>query len=284
MKIVFFTIAFFILIHEGFSGGGWVNKRGELYLKVSQQWVNYDQYYSIAGRVINDRTRSIGNTAIYAEYGISHKFTGIIYFPFFVKTTLFQQKNSATGKIILKGESYSSIGDSDLRLKYGLIQNGSIVLSTSLTLGLPFGGIGKGSDQSLQTGDGEFNQMLRADFGTSFKVASKHLYLTGYFGLNNRTEGFSDELRYGLEVGVELGKIVLMTKTIVVGSLENETISDNLFFQGLLANDTEYLIVSLEIAYNVRKKWGISINYAKAISGKLIYNQPSYTAGIYFNI
>lgn len=266
------------------AGGGWTQNKKSLYLKLGQQWVIFDQFYDIDGAIISDRSRSFGSTSIYAEYGISDRLTGIVYFPFYSKSTLFEQRNTANGSVIREGESFSSLGDTNISIKYGLLTNSKVVLGASLVLGLPLGELNKGSDGSLQTGDGEFNQMIKFDASTSVNVAGSYPYISVYTGFNNRTNGFSDELRYGAEIGVGLGKWNLIMKMRGIKSLYNGSAGDNLFFAGLLTNNSEYLILSPEIAYRAFEKWGISANMAKAVSGQLMYVQPSYNLAVYFEL
>lgn len=284
MKGIAIGVILFLVSLRLMAGGGWTQEKRSLYLKVGQQWVIFNQFYDVEGTTVSDRSRSFGNTSIYAEYGFSDRLTGIIYFPFFSKSTLFEQRNSANGSIIREGESFSSLGDTNISIKYGLLTDSKVVLSTSITLGLPLGKVNRGSDGSLQTGDGEFNQMIRLDASSSFKVGGAYPYFSTYIGFNNRTEGFSDEFRYGLETGVGLGKWHFIMKMSGIRSLYNGSAGDNLFFAGLLTNNTEYLILSPEIAFKAFDKWGISANMAKAVSGQLMYVQPSYNLAVYFEL
>ncbi|MEO9806627.1 MAG: hypothetical protein ABJF04_25425 [Reichenbachiella sp.] len=283
--IRYLTIFCFILSTSyAEAGGGWTQGKKELYLKFGQQWVIFNQFYDKDGATITDRSRSFGTTSLYAEYGISDRLTGIVYFPFYSKSTLFEQKNSANGMVLHDGETFSSIGDTNIAIKYGLLTQSRIVVSASLTLGLPVGEVNKGTDGSLQTGDGEFNQMISLDFSSSIKVAGAYPYVSLNTGFNNRTEGFSDEFRYGFETGIGAGKWNIIFKVFGVKSFYNGSVDDNLFFEGLLSNNTEYTIVSPELAFKMSDKWGVSASMAKAISGQLMYVQPSYTMGVFFDL
>ncbi|MEO9967506.1 MAG: hypothetical protein ABJF11_17045 [Reichenbachiella sp.] len=284
MKKVLIAMSLIIIAFKGFAGGGWTQGKRDLYLKIGQQWVVFNQFYDRDGNTVSDRSRSFGTTSLYAEYGFTDKLTAILYFPFYSKSTMFEQRNSANGMTLLAGESFSSIGDTNVGVKYALPTGDQIAMSASLTLGLPLGEINKGSDGSLQTGDGEFNQMLSLDMSTSFGVGKLYPYLSLNLGLNNRTKGFSDEFRYGLEVGVGISRFNFIMKVTGVKSLFNGTVDDNLFFEGLLANNTEYVIMSPEIAVKMSDRWGVSISMAKTTSGRLMYVQPSYTIGIYLDI
>ncbi|NJM26575.1 MAG: hypothetical protein HC859_14985, partial [Bacteroidia bacterium] len=105
-------------------------------------------------------TTSLYSTSFYGEYGITDRFTGIVYLPFFVRSTLNEVRYNQSGNSI-PGDAVNSLGDAEVSLKYGLIVNKPIVMSATLTLGLPLGETRGGDQQILQTGDGEFNQMLR---------------------------------------------------------------------------------------------------------------------------
>lgn len=284
MRLLLSILVLYLYSHHVVAGGGWVNPKHSWYIKFGQQWVNFNEYYNSEGNLVGDRTRSIGSTFVYAEYGLAKRWNVILYLPFFTKATIFEQKNSANGQVLNEGESHSSVGDANLTIKYGLLQKNSLVLSTSLTFGLPFGDTMQGTDGSLQTGDGEFNQMLSVDIGGSVKVGKFSPYWSAYSGYNNRTEGFSDEWRYGLEVGGKVGKWWMILKSNAVRSLNNGTAGNDLFYSGILVNNAEYFILTPEIAYEFSKDWGLSFNYAKALSGKLMYAQPSYTIAMFFNL
>lgn len=62
------------------------------------------------------------------------------------------------------------------------------MLSTSLTVGIPSGDF---TDADLlYTGDGEFNQLIKAEWG----YGAARWYASGNIGVNNRTKGFSEKL------------------------------------------------------------------------------------------
>ena len=72
------------------------------------------------------------------------------------------------------------------------------MMSARVLFGLPTGKDSGGETGILQTGDGEFNQMLRLDLSSGF---SANGWFSFYAGYNNRTQGFSDDYRFGGEVG-----------------------------------------------------------------------------------
>jgi hypothetical protein len=283
MKAFLICTAFFTcnIAHAG----PWPKCKGEIYLKLSQWWVIYDEYYDQEKNIESlARTRSIGNTSIYAEYGISKRFTAILYFPFFSKATLFELKDKNSSTIIKEGDAISSIGDTDIALLYGLIMNKPVVLSASLSFGLPFG-INSGEDGgSLQTGDGEFNQMLKLEAGSTAKIGKFYPYMIMFMGVNNRTQNFSDELHYGTEAGVTMGIITFIMRVYGVKSFFNGSTNESVFQEIPGVNNTEFLNIAPEFNINFSEKAGISFTYFKALSGRFYFRNPSCSLGIFVKL
>jgi len=259
------------------AGGGWPQPKKKGYLKLNQWIVIADQYYSPGGDIIPIRTTGVFTTSLYAEYGITDRLTGILYFPFFSRSTLNKQEQP-DGTLIDEGDELNSIGDTDLTLKYGLITDKPIVVSASLTLGLPFGNESGGRTELLQTGDGEFNQMLTLEASKSFYPIE--LYTSILAGFNNRTNGFSDELRYGAEIGYTLGKFTGILRLYGIKPLDNGD-SEAEQTNGVFSNNVEYLSYSPELIYNFSEKAGISLSMGKVFYGKRILANPSYSAGVF---
>ncbi len=259
------------------AGGGWPQAKGSGYYKLNQNWIIADSFYGPEGDIVSVRTTSLYTTSLYGEYGITKRLTGILYLPFFVRNTLNEEQYSPSGTII-PGEALNSIGDTDISFKYGLIVDKPVVLSATLLLGLPLGATSGGEGGILQTGDGEFNQMLRMDVSASLYPTP--VYTSAYVGFNNRTENFSDEFRVGAEVGVTFfKKLTAIAKLDVVQSLYNgsEEVADN----GIFSNNTEYVSPTLEVGYAVREKWGIALSGGFAFSAKNILASPNFGIGIY---
>lgn len=267
---------------SSFAGDGWVQPKKKSYFKLSQWWLIADQHFTNTGQLDPNQTRATFITSIYGEYGISDKFTAIAYFPFFTRSLSYKQQSSTTGDIIQEGESLNSVGDTELTIKYGILQKGPIYLSGSYTLGLPLGVENGGSDGSLQTGIGEFYHMFRVDASTSFKVGNRYPFLSVYTAYNQRTENFSNEYRYGLKSGVEINKWLFILQAYGVGSFKN--IVDNFGDTGtsIFGNNTEYLTISPEIAYKINDKFGVTANVAGAVWGRLILAAPSFSVGVFW--
>ncbi len=281
MKNVILSILFTCSSVYTIAGDGWVQAKNSGYFKINQWWLISDQHFTNTGDLDPNQTRATHITSIYGEYGISDKFTAILYFPFFTRSLSFDQKSSTTGEIIQEGEAINSVGDTELTIKYGLVQNDNIVLSTSYTLGLPFGVTDGGSDGSLQTGIGEFYQMLRLDISKSFTIGNSFPFASVYGAFNYRTKNFSNELRYGFKAGVELKNWLFIINTFGVYSFKN--VENNFGNSGtsIFGNNAEYFSISPEIAYQFSDKIGITANIAMPIWGKLILAAPSYSVGVF---
>ena len=65
-----------------FAGGGWPQPKGSGFIKYSNYWLIADQHYTGSGLIDPNRTNGIFSTSIYAEYGITDRLTGVVYFPF----------------------------------------------------------------------------------------------------------------------------------------------------------------------------------------------------------
>lgn len=272
-----------LLLAPAQAGGGWPQLKAEGYFKLSQWWLTADQHYTDAGLIDPNITTGIFNTSLYAEYGFTNRLTGVLYMPFFSRAFNNNQVSGTTGEILTPGDAINSFGDTDIGIKYGLTKPGSaIAVSATLTLGIPLGVEIGGSQNNLQTGDGEFNQLLKIDAGKSFGKAYGNIYA----GYNNRSKGFSDEVHYGVEAGVQLlnRKFWLIGRVFGVSSMRNgdNTIGTN--STSIFANNIEYTSASLEAAFYLRKHMGISGTVANAFRGELILARPSYAAGIFFEL
>lgn len=280
--------ALFLFSLPVFAGGGWPQPKGNGYFKLSQWWVVSNQHYTDAGLIDPNTTTGLFNTSLYAEYGFTNRLTGIAYIPFFSRSYFNNSVSGTTGETLIPGESINSFGDTDLGLKYGLTLNQPVALSATLTIGLPLGNDSGGSAGNLQTGDGEFNQLLTIDAGTGFKLGKLSAYTNVYAGVNNRTEGYSDEFRFGIEGGVTFAnnKLTAIARLYGVESFQNGDLPSDRANNStsVFANNSEHLTFSPEIAYQLNDKWGVSASYGAALSGNLIFASPSYSFGVFYKL
>lgn len=277
-KIVFLLSAVFLVGECAGFGGGWPQKKGDGFIKINQFSMRANRYFNPEGVLIDVRPKiSVYTSSMYWEYGLTKRLTGIIYFPFFSRVTL-NRLQRLDGSVD-EGDFVNSIGDTDLTLKYGIVTDQATVVSASFTAGLPLGNEAGGRTRSLQTGDGEFNQMVAIDISHSFYPFPMYVSVTT--GINNRSKNLSDEFRYGFEAGYTYKNwITLLTKVYGVKSLRNgdPATSPN---QSLFSNNVEYLSISPEIIVDIKQKFGFTGNVSFAVSGQQILAAPAFSIGGY---
>jgi protein XagA len=263
----------------GYSGGGWPQPRRGGYFKLSQNYIGASNFFAPDGSLVEITTIQLFTTSLYGEYGFTDRLTGLIYFPFFVRNTLNEIQYNQSGNTV-PGDALQSVGDTDIAIKYGLIVNKPVVVSATLILGLPLGIPAGGTSQILQTGDGEFNQMLKIDASHSFYP--KPFYVSAYAAFNNRTNDFSDEVRFGAEVGFTLKKFIPILKLNVVQSLYNGDAEEAQ--NGIFSNNTEYISPTLELNYQLSEQWGVSGSGGFAFAAKNILAAPNWGIGLYLKL
>jgi protein XagA len=279
MKKILISIIFSFAAFVLFAGGGWPQPHRGGYFKLSQNYIRSPYFFGPDGSIVDITTVQLFTTSIYGEYGFTKRLTGIVYFPFFVRNTLNETVYNQSGQVV-PGDEFQSIGDTDLSVKYALIMNKPVVLSATILLGLPLGKSTGGEGQILQTGDGEFNQMIRLDASSSFYP--KPVYVSAYVAFNNRTNDFSDEIRFGAEVGLTFKKFIPILKFNVVQSLYNG--DAEVVQNGIFSNNTEYVSPTVELNYQWTEKLGISGSGGFAFSGKNILASPNWSLGVYIKL
>lgn len=289
-KIIAIQICLFLFISLAQAGGPWPQKKGKAYVKLSEWWIVFNQHFTDTGGIDGNTTTGIFNTTIYAEYGITDKLTAIAYTPLLSRNYMNNVRSSTTQIIQTPGEAINSLGDFDLGLKYGLTKKGAKVpIAATLILGLPTGKTAAGTQGNLQTGDGEFNQLIQIDAGTSFQLGKKkrvNSYVSGYVGFNHRTREFSEEFRYGFEFGTGFmeNKLWLFAKVNAIESFKNGATAESTTSTSIFANNAEYISYSFEAAYYITKKVGVSAGYASAFRGEIIAAAPSYSVGVFLDL
>lgn len=283
-KNIFLIVALLLISFS--AQASWPQPKGKAFLKVGQSWTIARQHFTDTGKLDPNTTFANYFTSFYGEYGITERVTGILYAPLFSRSLFNSSISGTTGEVISPGEAINGLGDINVAARYAIIPSGKFVLSASLLLGLPTGTDDGGTAGNLQTGDGEFNQMVRLEAGTSKKIGKMNTYYKAYVGYNNRTQGFSDEFHYGLEGGIELkkGKSWFILRAIGLESMQNGSLSSTSGGTSLFANNAEYLSLSPEISYNLGKNWGVSASVAGAVRGRIIFAAPMYGVGIHAKI
>jgi hypothetical protein len=269
------------------AGGGWPQPKGKGYFKISEWWMVADEHFTDVGLKDPNITAGLYNTSLYGEYGFTDRLTGILYAPIFSRAYFNNQVSATSGAVLKEGEAINSLGDIDLALKYGITKPGApIAISATLLIGIPSGEDAGGSEQSLQTGDGEFNQMIKLDIGKSFGNEKVGLYANVYGGFNNRTNDYSDEFRYGAELGLGLmsSKLWLVGRLAGVESFNNGKLASEVVSTSIFANNAEFTTIGAEANFYITKNLGLSAGFATPLSGKIVYAAPSYSVGVFYDL
>lgn len=260
------------------AGGGWVHKKGEGFFQVGQQFLRSNKLFDSDGNALPITTIGTYTTSFYGELGLGKRFEVNTYVPFFIRNTLNELVEKTTREQVNEGRAFNSFGDPTISLKYGILQGKPFVLSSSIVLGLPLGSLDEKSNLPMPTGDGEFNQMIIVESGYSY--SNFYGILGG--GFNNRTKGFSDEIRYHGEIGYKKNRLLVSIKLFGINSLENGDGMGNA--TGLFSNNISYLTYGPQVAFYATKKIGILANMLAGSSGKNVLAAPSYTVGIFLDL
>lgn len=262
--------------------GQWAQEKGKGYYKIGVWSLVADEHYTNTGRVDPNATRGLVITHLFSRYGLTDQLTLVGYLP---HTQVFQNRQVfSSGRNAVEGEKFSSFGDINLGLEYQWFAKKGWAISSSLTLGLPTGKSTGGSDGSYQTGDGEFNQLIRLHLGKSYRLRNQRFYAKGSLGFNQRNKGFSDELRFSIETGTKIlqDKLLLLTRISHLNSLENGYLNATNSNGSIFANNVEVTNWGAETIYAINKKWSVLLSGSIPLSGRLIYKAPAFAAGISF--
>lgn len=279
MKKIIYTLLFFYSLSVS---GQWAQKKGNGYYKIGVWSLVADKHYTNTGLVDPNATRGIFISHLFLRYGLTDQLTLVGYLP---HTQVFQNKQVfSSGRDPVEGEKFSSFGDVNLGIEYQWFAKKGWAISTSLTLGLPTGKSTGGSDGSYQTGDGEFNQLIRLHLGKSYVIGSQRFYAKGSLGFNQRNKGFSDEFRFSVETGTKIlkNKLLLLTRISQINSLENGSLNATNSNGSIFANNVEVTNLGAETIFAFNKKWSVLLSGAIPLSGRLIYKATTLAAGISF--
>ena len=258
----------------------WTQEKGKGYYKIGAWWIEADEHYTNTGLVDPNATRGLFITNFFGRYGLNDKITLIGYIP---HTRVYQNAQVfSSGREQIPGEQFSSLGDINLGTEYQVGKKKGWVYSISLSLGLPTGKNRGGSDGSYQTGDGEFNQLLRFHTGKSYQLGAQQFYAKASVGVNQRSNGFSDEFHANIETGTKVfkEKLLLLLRSSTIQSFHNGSLDASNSNGSIFANNVEVVNLGGELIYRFSPKlsWGLSGSYP--LMGRVLYRAPAFSTGI----
>lgn len=298
MKRQFIHTVLLTILCGIFSQAQWLKEKGKSYVKLSTWHLLATEHYTSTDGVDPNATRGLWINSIFFQYGLSNNLNIVGYVPFLVNTYQFAQISEVTGDVLLNRASLTDFGDTELGLEISLLKKGKLVLSSTVKFGIPTGNsVGLTEDDidgseldiisgsSYQTGDGEFNQQIQLNFGTSYSLLGAPAYFKTTAGYNNRTSGFSSELHLTGETGFQAldNRLLILGAGSLLKSMKNGTLDATTAEGSFFANNLESLILRGELAYEIIDNFGISFTYAVPVWGRLIFKAPSYSGGVYLN-
>ncbi|MBM3263442.1 MAG: hypothetical protein FJY97_08465 [candidate division Zixibacteria bacterium] len=262
---------------SGAQAGAWTQEPGRGYFKLNGEIVRAGAYYEPTGNRVVIPTLSSYTARLYAEYGLTRRLTVFGYLPFVKRITLNRQVGASSGFVFFPGDAKTGIADIDAGVRFGLIVRGPMVVSIQMGLGLPVG-----DDQQvngLYTGDGEFNQqaMLQAGYSRA------PFYVSVETGLNHRTGRFSEEFRYGLEIGwTPHPRFTIAGHLRGVETLRNGNSTFMGGTGGLGGNNQRYMSFGPEAHISLTDRMGFTWSVQTATRGQNVLAAPVFAAGFFF--
>ncbi len=250
------------------------------WIRIGQGVIASDVFFDSNGDRIPIRTNALFSTSVHGEYGLSNRFAVTLFAPVFVRTTVNAIQFNQSGNEA-SGDALNSFGDSEVGVRFKFIARKSWQAIGFVKLGIPLGKKSTvGTDNDLQTGDGEFNQQIGLQI--LCPLSNEAFFLSGYCAYNNRSENFSEEIRYGFSVTYYASRFRAMARINSIESLFNETAPVSL--NGIFSNHREYISPGLELQYNITKGIGIFVSGDFYPTGRNTLAAPEFNAGLQFTL
>lgn len=250
--------------------GAWTQEKGKSYHRLAANYYFADKEFKDDGD-----SRSIAwngeftdfNLNYYAEYGVMDELTVIA---------------SMYYKMIEREDDYyeydtRGIGDVDLAARYRLHSSDIGVFSVQGLLKIPEL---YDEDDDLPLGNGQYDYELRLLYGRSLWPL-----IPGYMNLEAgyrwRAEAPSDEFRYLVEIGSDLGKN-FYARAKVDGLISMDNGADMTDAFGNPTSTLEYDLVKLDltVGYQVTQKLGLELGYTPALWGDTTAKGATWTLAV----
>lgn len=252
--------------------GAWTAAKGGYYEKASFNFYYADKNFDRDGnrRDLSDRGEFTDyNLNNYFEYGVTDSLTVL---------------NSLSYKWLESDNDLSratahGIGDVDLGARYRLYQSDAVgVISTQLLVKIP-GGYDK--NDPLPMGNDQYDTELRLLYGRSL-----YPKLPGYanleIGYRLRAGDPSDELRYLVEIGFDLGRsFFTRAKLDGIYSIDNGSKLDG-SGNPTTTNNFDLGKLDLTLGYQVTPSMGVELGYRPDLYGQNTAAGANYSVALYF--
>lgn len=260
------------IIGRAYAQSGWTQKKGNYLVKGFVNYTQSGRYFNLSGDELQTSKFTQLAAGLYAEYGISDKFTVLMNWPT-LKHHYFETTERITG-----------VGDMAVGVKYGILQ-GAFPLAVTFTPEIPLAKANNYAQNkeisfeqiNLPTGDGEWNFLTTLAVSHSFGSLA-YASLGTIFNYRTQFEGvdFNNQLSVYLEGGVKIANkfwVNAMLKT--QNSLGESVVVD--FVRG---EGTEYTAYKLGAFIPVFKQWNLDLAYFN-FADFVVERKNLYSAGVF---
>lgn len=264
------TLLLFLLLSTS-ALAQWPMKPGRTYAKLGVWQQTATHHFTDQGEKDPNGRRVYYIPGLYVRTGVDKYWTMTGYVPLVYTSQVLQ---NTEGYYVMRDTNIGDVSVGVERLLYS--GRGGTAFSAQLRLDFPSGALGV-----TGAGDGEFNQELRLLGGTSYRLFDHHFYLKGHLGFNNRTKGFSDELRAGIETGSRWGSFFMLMRLGSIQSLKNNPplpAGSNAIFGDRIERTT----LNGELTYHMTERIGFSFGYSHFLAGERVFSAPAISYGILY--
>jgi hypothetical protein len=271
-------------VNEIFAGA-WTQKKGTGYYKADFRYLGGNKWYDPNGDKLAIPDFKDMTVNVFGSYGITDNLTLMLNAAVF-KSVKFDIP-SVSDTILTFNEfapqsefdnEVSGFGDILVGAKYKLAKFGQSFISGKLLINLPTGE--SSPDGGLWTGSGDYYQTIGVEYG--YSLWPTPAYFNAGVTYTNRTQGFSDEFRYGIEAGYtfikELSVILRFHGQV---SMKNGDPNVKGGF-GVYSNNQQYIAYNAELAYKLSDNFGVKGYYESGGAGKNIISAPVINVGVFF--
>lgn len=250
--------------------GAWTAEKGTSYHRIAANYYVTDQTFDEGG---NSRAMDWNgeftdiNANYYMEYGLIDPLTVILslYYKGIEREDDYR-KNETSG-----------LGDVDLGLRYRLHTSSIGVFSVQGLVKVPEF---YDEDDALPLGNGQYDYECRLLYGRSLWP-----YIPGYVNLEAayrfRDDAPSDEFRYLVEIGSNLGKnVYARAKWDAIISMDNADEGTDVFGNPTSAMEYDLTKLDVTLGWQMTPKVGLEVAYTPAILGKSTAKGETWTLAV----
>ena len=250
--------------------GAWTAEKGTSYHRIAANYYVTDQTFDEGG---NSRAMDWNgeftdiNANYYMEYGLIDPLTVILslYYKGIEREDDYR-KNETSG-----------LGDVDLGLRYRLHTSAIGVFSVQGLVKVPEF---YDEDDALPLGNGQYDYECRLLYGRSLWP-----YIPGYVNLEAayrfRDDAPSDEFRYLVEIGSNLGKnVYARAKWDAIISMDNADEGTDVFGNPTSAMEYDLTKLDVTLGWQMTPKVGLEVAYTPAILGKSTAKGETWTLAV----